>query len=150
MNARWLRNFLLSLLGALVIALGLSLFTATTATSNFYYSITDLGTLGGRVTDAYGINDAGQVVGYGFTSSGSRAFLWKNGKMKDLGTLGGSSSWAYGINHESQVVGEAEINANTGHVSCGGMARSQISTVCFLPILSGNLSRQMISITRER
>ena len=45
MKTRWLRNFLVGLLGAVVIGLG-SLFTATTATPRFYYSITQLGISG--------------------------------------------------------------------------------------------------------
>src|SRR5205807_414663 len=68
-----------------------------------------LGTLGGKLSTAYGINAAGQVVGGAETASGvPHAFLWDavNG-MKDLGTLGGNSSAAYGINAAGQVVGEA-------------------------------------------
>ena len=42
MKTHWLRNFLIGLVGALVIALGLSIITATTATPRFYYSITEL------------------------------------------------------------------------------------------------------------
>ncbi len=39
------------------------------------YSITDLGTLGGIGSRAYGINDAGQIVGWGVIDGGKRAFL---------------------------------------------------------------------------
>src|SRR5436309_1672459 len=53
-------------------------------------TMTDLGTLpGGYASYAYGINDAGQVVGTSEDSSGLRhAFLWSAGTMADLGTLG--------------------------------------------------------------
>src|SRR5438270_891169 len=44
-----------------------------------------LGTLGGRHSVAYAINDAGQVVGGADTSDGRRqAFLWQDGTMTGL------------------------------------------------------------------
>jgi hypothetical protein len=42
-----LRNFLIGLVGAVIIALGLSILTATTAATSFFYTVTDLGSLGG-------------------------------------------------------------------------------------------------------
>jgi probable HAF family extracellular repeat protein len=50
------------------------------------YSVTDLGTLEGETSEAAGINNAGQVVGYAHTSDGhTSTFLWENGKgMQDL------------------------------------------------------------------
>ena len=52
------------------------------------YTITDLGTLGGDESGAYGINDSGQVVGQAQKASGQkRAFLYESGTMTDLGTL---------------------------------------------------------------
>jgi probable HAF family extracellular repeat protein len=73
-----------------------------------------LGTLGGRSSWAYGISDAGEVVGYA-TTSGDRAvhaFRWRDGVMQDLGTLGGSRSVALGINRGGQVVGWSETPGN--------------------------------------
>lgn len=71
------------------------------------YTITGLGTLsGGTYSYANGINNNGQVVGYGDTASGYNAFLYSNGTMTDLGTLsGGGISQATGINTNGWVVG---------------------------------------------
>jgi probable HAF family extracellular repeat protein len=71
--------------------------------------ITDLGTLGGTVTRATGINNTGQIVGYSTLSTGStRAFRYSNGAMTNLGlppdTL---ESRATGINDQGQIIGGA-------------------------------------------
>lgn len=81
------------------------------------YSVTDLGTLGGFNSVAFGINANGQVAGKADTSSGySHAFLYSSGKMTDLGTLPGySSSFAQGINDGGQVVGRADTSSGTHH-----------------------------------
>jgi len=69
------------------------------------YTVTDLGTLGGR-SAAYAINTSGQVVGSAYTKRGrEHAFLWDGGVMQDLGTLGGGWSVAHAINASGQVVG---------------------------------------------
>src|SRR5262249_23643002 len=52
------------------------------------------------------VNNAGQVVGASYGSSG-HAFLWQNGTMTDLGTLGGSTTSPNAINHAGQVPGIA-------------------------------------------
>ena len=59
---------------------------------------------------AYGVNNAGRVVGIGSSPSGfNRAFRTDaNGaNLTDLGTLGGDESWAYAINSADQVAGTA-------------------------------------------
>jgi probable HAF family extracellular repeat protein len=72
--------------------------------------------LGGSYSEAYGINDAGQVVGYSETASGeTHAFVAENGVMTDLGTLGGAYSYANGINNAGQVVGGASIASGDFH-----------------------------------
>jgi probable HAF family extracellular repeat protein len=94
--------------------------------------ITDLGTLGGSNSDAYAINDAGQIAGGTDTAqiwNGYRtyhAFLYTGGVMRDLGDLGGGYSWAYGINASGQVVGESAITDITGaaFLYSGGVMRS--------------------------
>lgn len=73
------------------------------------YTITDLGTLGGALSSAFGINDNGQVVGAASLVSGySHPFLYSGGTMSDLGTLdGGTNGVAFSINNSGQVVGSA-------------------------------------------
>ncbi|MBV9037887.1 MAG: DUF3466 family protein [Acidobacteriaceae bacterium] len=74
------------------------------------YTVTDLGSLGGNNSQAYGLNNNGQVVGYSYTStSGStpHAFLYSNGQMQDLGP-----GIAFGINDLGQVAG---VSASNGH-----------------------------------
>ena len=86
--------------------------------------LTELPTLGGDWTEAWDINDGGQVIGT--TSNGQfevtptvdlypefrvpvrRAFLWQDGEIRDLGTLGGQSSEAIAINNLGQVIGRAD------------------------------------------
>jgi probable HAF family extracellular repeat protein len=71
------------------------------------YTITDLGTLGGTRSEAYGLSVNGQVVGWSYPtgSTTERAFLYSDGAMQDLGTLGGMRSEAYGVNAGGEVVG---------------------------------------------
>lgn len=75
----------------------------------------DLGTLGGSVSLATDINDAGQVVGWSYgLHELEHAFIWQDGHMRDLGTLPDGyrtgdqrESEAWAVNEAGQVVGEA-------------------------------------------
>ncbi len=86
-----------------------------------YYSITDLGTLGGNASTARAINSSGQVVGESLTATGNKhAFRTApnrpiNPATDDLGTLGGTTSLAWGINDLGQVVGYAYTAAGVQH-----------------------------------
>ena len=48
----------------------------------------DLGTLGGANSQAFGVNNRGQVVGVAETPTRSQAFLWQHGTMTGLDTPG--------------------------------------------------------------
>jgi probable HAF family extracellular repeat protein len=93
--------------------LSASITTSTAITATAVYSITDLGTLGGSISYAWAINEAGQAVGGSYIpGSTDHAFLWQNGNMIDLGTLPGMvSSTATDINDHDQIVGVSGARA---------------------------------------
>jgi probable HAF family extracellular repeat protein len=80
-------------------------------------SIIDLGTLGGALAQAFGLDARSQIVGASTTASGDvHAFQWEKGAMIDLGTLpGGLTSSAAAINSRAQVVGRADTAAGETH-----------------------------------
>ncbi|WP_157973557.1 hypothetical protein [Tropicimonas sp. IMCC34043] len=82
--------------------------SGASAVSALSYSMVDIGDLpgGADATYARGLNELGQVVGYGATATGYHAFLWDSGVLTDLGVVaGGSESYALGINDAGQIVG---------------------------------------------
>lgn len=91
-----------AILGAALVAI----FVAPSARADIEYNVVDLGTLGGNYSQAYSINNSGQVVGVATLVGGQEhAFLYQNGSMVDLGTLGGSYSQATAINSSGVIVG---------------------------------------------
>jgi probable HAF family extracellular repeat protein len=97
--------------------------------------IHDLGTFGGSLSLATGVNNRGQVVGLALTSTPdpfpvpglaeistgtqTQAFVWQNGHMRNLGTRGGPDAAAYIVNDRGQVAGGSYTNgipnASTGY-----------------------------------
>lgn len=73
----------------------------------------DIGTLGGDNSDAFGYNDAGQIVGWAQDQPGGKfyhAFLWQSGSMTNLGEIGGfDTSQAEAVNNAGQVVGIGKV-----------------------------------------
>src|SRR5215831_8801278 len=115
------------------------------------YTLTDLGTLGGSFSQAFGVNDKGWVVGFSTTEGdvGLHAFLWHGGVMTDLGTLGGPDllplSQALSINDRGEIAGLSETSFADplGENFCGNFLiclpvvwRGGVITT--LPTLGGN------------
>ncbi len=98
--------------------------SATTPTVHFpVYVIRDLGTLGGKYSFSYNLNDAGVVSGGSATptqtgdpsqsvvNAPQTAFVWSHGFMRNLGTLGGGSSTGAATN----LFGVAVIDSETAN-----------------------------------
>jgi probable HAF family extracellular repeat protein len=69
----------------------------------------DLGTLGGRGSNAIAISGTGFVAGYADVDERDcHAFVHDGRAMRDLGTLGGRTSYATDVNAAGVVVGAAQ------------------------------------------
>jgi probable HAF family extracellular repeat protein len=99
------------------VAVGYS-YTAAGAFHAFVYRngvMRDLGTLGGSYSQAYAINDTGQITGQAYLPGDGKAhaFLYTAGKMTDLGALNVYSA-GMAINRSGVIVGESDVKNNTG------------------------------------
>jgi len=96
--------------------------------------VINLGTFGGNNSYSNDLNDAGQAVGFGATTTPDSfnlgdfcffgplptqilAFIWQNGVMQNLGTLGGPDSCALMINDKGQVAGNSFTNSTPNPVT---------------------------------
>jgi probable HAF family extracellular repeat protein len=101
-----------AVVGALALTTGLVIVPSTGTAHAAELSPTDLGTLGGRNSQANAINNLGEVAGASDIAGNgaSHAFVWTDiDGMIDLGTLGGTNSVAYGMNDLGQVIGDSQV-----------------------------------------
>jgi probable HAF family extracellular repeat protein len=75
------------------------------------WSVRDLGSLGGFYSVPFGLNDAGQVVGWSFVegNAAGHAYVFDAGELTEIGTFGGSNSVAQAIDSSGTVVGYAHV-----------------------------------------
>jgi probable HAF family extracellular repeat protein len=125
-----------------------------------HYRVTDLSTLGGTYSYAFGLNNAGQVAGGSATPNQTggayqTAFLWtKQTGMQDLGTLGGfntvlnSAAGGPNARGEAALISETFMADQNGEDFCGfGTHRQCLAAIwkdgamMALPSLGGNNSQ---------
>jgi probable HAF family extracellular repeat protein len=105
LNSRWT---MLSIVALLVIA---PMATGSSANAaNF--SFTQIDVPGAVMTEARGINDAGQIVGLFDDSTGGHGFLDTGGSFTQIDVPGAFGTVASGINDAGQIVGS--FNDSTG------------------------------------
>ena len=80
-----------------------------------FYTVTDLGSLGGAIGLTAAVNNSGQVTGYSHTENlfpyPQHPFLSTpgGGALRDLGSFGGIYSFGYGVNNSGQVAGYSSL-----------------------------------------
>jgi probable HAF family extracellular repeat protein len=110
-NASRTKSFRITLLGPALAVLAAPVWAQGQKPASARYNVTDLGTLGGSFSLAYGINNRGRIDGFSTLPGDSsvHSFVLENGVMIDLGTLGGPDSQSFaGLNEATQVAGFAE------------------------------------------
>jgi probable HAF family extracellular repeat protein len=101
---------LMAVVGTMTVSAGAGASSGADGSSVARWTIRDLGTLGGKQSDAADVNSRGQIVGWAeikmrtpYGDGIRHAVLWQNGKTIDLGAryLPGTSSQASRINVRS-------------------------------------------------
>jgi probable HAF family extracellular repeat protein len=109
----------------------------------------DLVGAGGMESQAFGINDLGQIVGW-IGNTALHATLFALGSSPaDLGTLGGTNSEACGINNAGEIVGNSNTKGDTTNAGfiytlSGGMR--DINTLVGLSPIATSITLNGISL----
>jgi len=111
------QGFVLALLHLFALMLGFTL-----DASAMDYTYTPIVVPGGIDTTAYGINNAGQVVGSVDTTNGTQGFMDSGGSFTTFAAPGAVQTTALGINNTGQIVGSAfdGTNPTQGFLYSGG------------------------------
>src|SRR4030066_1240744 len=98
-------NFKSIFLKVSVVVLIICLVSASTPIWASQYTYSTILPPGWSWSYAHGINDDGDIVGYGETASTTKSFLYSNGIYTTLLPPGWSSAYALTINSSGKVVG---------------------------------------------
>ena len=81
------------------------------------YNAVRIGALGGNASFGVAINNAGEAVGWSWTTGATVPHAWRavGTQTTDLGTFGGIGSFAYGINDFGDIVGQVNTTGTTFH-----------------------------------
>ncbi|NNE47781.1 MAG: tandem-95 repeat protein, partial [Rhodothermales bacterium] len=83
--------------------------TVRVTVTSLRFTIEETGTLGGRGSRAFAINDDGVVVGTSLTTAGVvKAFIWTDNSILEIDSDETRYSQAFGVNDVGQVVGAIE------------------------------------------
>jgi probable HAF family extracellular repeat protein len=100
------------------------------------FSLTNLGTLGGRFSQAFDINNSGKIVGWANDTAGNRRpALWQianngqQGNWVDLGTPNAVSGQAQGINNRGQIVGFVDNQAQRSAILWNGTSSTNLGNL---------------------
>lgn len=90
---------------------------SSSVVTDAHLTFTTIDVPGAEVNGIYGINSAGNMVGYYGPNNGSgldkHGFLYSGGTFTFLDYPGAASTFAYGINDSGLIVGSAEFNGGT-------------------------------------
>ena len=81
------------------------------------YTYTTLNVPGASATSAYGINNAGTIVGFYGDASGEHGYSLSNGTYTTLNVPGSTQTLAWGINDAGTIVGYDDASGQHGFLA---------------------------------